>query len=1153
MTKHYALTLAASLLAAAAMAQPPCLSTFGTPAGQTQPAWPNPPISVPPTMSGKVGTTTTAGSTTATVTSSSGMTVGMAVSGPNIAPGTTITAISVNTLTLSQPATGTGTNVLHTYTVNTPWGNNSPPPNQLSPGTGLNNAACSVCPAAFTTTMCAGQFFSYYMCPGNTYTISLCSSTPVWNSVVAITTTAGNILGSTAPPSWDNDGCGTANGHATVSFTPTVPNVYRVRLWDNTCTVNGTQCATVQIACNPVPPPPANDDPQNAISLGSPAPTSCTMVPGSVAFATQSAGTPTGCPNPTPCGTANGSFSGVDVWYSVGVPASGNLSIMLQEVSAQNLAFAVYTGVPPALTQVPGSCTCYDFQALSGLTGGSTVYIRVWPQQGTPNMGSFLICAYEPIPPPNDNPCGATGPYALPVGTSCSLTPFSTQNATTLPPLYTAPLPSCGTPMVGGDVWFSAVMPATGSMTISTQAGTLSDIAMAAYTVSAGAVTDCASQGPVTLTQVACNDDFGANPMPSFVLAGTPGTTYYIRAWNKDMSFGTASICAFQNLPPPNDNPCGAVALQVNGGCYFQSPYTTTYATITGTTAPGVINIPNAGCSGGPYNSDVWFTAVVPPSGQLQFDTDDMQLTDAAYQVYTVASGACATNNLSLAAVPGVGCSLGGSSNGASMPTSTLTGLVPGATVYIRVWRQSGNDGNFLICARNPATPAPCSYTLRLQDSAGDGWNGGYVTLCINGTCTNYTVYGSVSTVVFSAPVGANITLSYTPVGGFQNQVSFSILAQNGFIMYASPPSPASGLHTAFTVNSACNVPPAPVSDCIGANAICNSLSITHAPSGYGNTQDLNATNRGCLAGNEHQGYWIRFTTNAPGTIAFTITPAVGMDYDFGVWGPYSGTPPCPPSGPPLRCNWSASYAPTGLSTTALNATEGAGGPPWSSAIPALANQTYLLYIDNWPMNGLAFTLTWNNVPGSILDCNLLPVEWMGLQAEPKGRQVELKWQTASEDGTDYYRVERSDDGISFRTIGLVQATGESHATTQYTAWDKEPLPGLNYYRVEQVDQHGRGQYSDVVTVMMRAGNGLTVHPNPAGESLWATFEAPADGLATWRIVDSSGRMVAHGRASALEGINQVEVPLAMEAGSYLIEFTDSQGGTIGHARFIRR
>ncbi|HRH39131.1 MAG TPA: hypothetical protein PK760_12335, partial [Flavobacteriales bacterium] len=482
---------------------------------------------------------------------------------------------------------------------------------------------------------------------------------------------------------------------------------------------------------------------------------------------------------------------------------------------------------------------------------------------------------------------------------------------------------------------------------------------------------------------------------------GAPGATYYVRVWNKTSAFGTFSICAFENFPPPNDNPCGAIALTVNNGCVFPAAFTTENATTTGTTPPGTLSVPNPSCNAGPYNNDVWFTAVVPASGALTFDTDDSQLTDAAIAVYT-ATGTCGGNNLSLTQV---GCATGGSLNGAAMPVSALTGLTPGATVYIRIWRQTANSGAFLLCARNPQVPAGCTYTLNMTDSGGDGWGGGFVTLCVGGVCTNYTVTGSLANITVGASLGQSVTVSYTPAGGFQNQVAFTLQASNGFSLFNSASPPASGPNFSLTVDATCNVPPAPIEDCLGAFQVCNSQSFSYPPSNFGNTQDLTAATHGCLLTNERQGAWIRFTTNAPGTIAFTINIGVGTDYDFGVWGPFPGNPPCPPATPPMRCNWSGTTGPTGLNYTSLSPSLGAGGIPFSRWIDvAAAGENYLLYIDNFTMNGLAFSLSWNNVPANILDC-ILPVEFLEFDALAKPRAVDLKWSTASENNTAFFNV----------------------------------------------------------------------------------------------------------------------------------------------------
>jgi hypothetical protein len=138
-------------------------------------------------------------------------------------------------------------------------------------------------------------------------------------------------------------------------------------------------------------------------------------------------------------------------------------------------------------------------------------------------------------------------------------------------------------------------------------------------------------------------------------------------------------------------------------------------------------------------------------------------------------------------------------------------------------------------------------------------------------------------------------------------------------------------------------------------------------------------------------------------------------------------------------------------------------------------------------------------------------------------------------------------------TLGVVEAAGSSSVRTDYLFTDKAPHAGLNYYRVEQVDADGRTYASNVVTALFRPGAGLSVYPNPAGESLWASFDLVDEGLVAWRILDASGREVGAGRADAAAGVNQVEIPLGIESGTYALLLTDSRGNPLGTARFIKR
>jgi hypothetical protein len=791
------------------------------------------------------------------------------------------------------------------------------------------------------------------------------------------------------------------------------------------------------------------------------------------------------------------------------------------------------------------------FRTFSGLPPGSTVYIRMFPQANPGNGGTFQICAYEPVPPPNDNPCGA---IVVPVLPTCTPSTYSTESATPLAASMTAtPVPACGA-LGGGDVWFQVTMPASGSMTISTIAGTLNDMAMAAYTLTAGAL--C---GPGTLTQVAgaCIDDVGANDMPSFTIAGAAGNVYYIRVWNLTAAFGTFGICAIPNTPPPNDNPCGAIALATPLGCLFGN-YTTSFATQTNTTGPNWTSAPNpvAPCAGAIPLNDVWFTATVPGDGNLQLDTDDGLMTDASMAIYT-ATGACGTNNLSLTQVAGVnGCATSGSPQSGIMPFINATGLTPGSTVYIRVWLDAGSTGNFQLCARRMASPnGPCDYTLRMTDTGGDGWNGGYVRVCVGAACTNYTIVGSTGFINFGGFPGTIITYQYFPLGGFQNQISYQIQANNGFAIYGSPSPPPTGINGTFTIDALCNVPPAPPSDCIGSVEVCTNQVITGLPGNTGNTVDLAPGNRGCLSSNEVRGQWFRFTAYQGGTIAFDIAPGVPADYDWAIWGPYIGAPTCIPGGPPLRCSYAAGGGPTGMNLSAIDLSEGAGGDRYVRYIDALAGQTFLLYVDRFSSINTPFALAWNLGGGADINCLVLPVQMLSFEAKPEQRMVNVTWATASERNSAFFEVQRSEDASTWERLGQVAASGNTQNTTSYAFVDENPHSGMNFYRLRQVDINGDEVYTDHVAVLFRrTGLPIEVYPNPAKESISASFTSQMAGVMQWRVMDMSGRIVEQGTFSAQNGTNRMEVNLTrVESGSYMLELMDGAGVHLGNTRFMKQ
>lgn len=97
---------------------------------------------------------------------------------------------------------------------------------------------------------------------------------------------------------------------------------------------------------------------------------------------------------------------------------------------------------------------------------------------------------------------------------------------------------------------------------------------------------------------------------------------------------------------------------------------------------------------------------------------------------------------------------------------------------------------------------------------------------------------------------------------------------------------------------------------------------------------------------------------------------------------------------------------------------------------------------------------------------NPLPIELLSFTANfNSNNKVDLKWSTASETNNDYFTIERSEDGIEFYSVNLVDGAGNSSSTLNYFTIDNEPLTGVSYYRLKQTDNDGNYSYSQIVSV----------------------------------------------------------------------------------------
>ncbi|RAK66683.1 T9SS type A sorting domain-containing protein [Hymenobacter edaphi] len=369
-----------------------------------------------------------------------------------------------------------------------------------------------------------------------------------------------------------------------------------------------------------------NDECTTAVPLTASISTSCTTrTRATLTGATGSTGAPApGC----------ASYQGGDVWFSVVVPASGTLTIQTDSVGNSPITdtgVALYSGTCSGLSLVgcddDGGNNAFSLLTSTSLVPGSTVYVRLWQYNNATPTGDVYICART---------------------TSNCATP-------------TAPVV---TPTAGGGVLSWGGTLAAGE-TFSVQ---YRQLATPTFT-SINNITSTST----TLTGLNSNTDY------CFTVTKNCGG-------QQGASVPSVEVC-FRTLIaiPTNDEPCGAVALAVNGS----GQLTQTVSTNAGATTSVQTGITLPACSPSQAPKDVWFRVTLP-AGQTSLEVAMSGNPGGMLRLFTAST--CSTSFTQVA------CRAAAAAN-QSVGNQTFTGLTAGATYYVAVSGYGSNDtqGAFTI------------------------------------------------------------------------------------------------------------------------------------------------------------------------------------------------------------------------------------------------------------------------------------------------------------------------------------------------------------------------------------------------------------------------------------------------------------------------
>ena len=186
-----------------------------------------------------------------------------------------------------------------------------------------------------------------------------------------------------------------------------------------------------------------------------------------------------------------------------------------------------------------------------------------------------------------------------------------------------------------------------------------------------------------------------------------------------------------------------------------------------------------------------------------------------------------------------------------------------------------------------------------------------------------------------------------------------------------------------------------------------------------------------------------------------------------------------------------------------------------------------------------------------------LPVNLLNFSAVYDDGASILHWQTAQEQNSSRFDIQRSADGNQFTSIGSAPAAGNSTSIRSYNFTDANAGSlGVKtlYYRLGEIALDSQEVYSNIAVVNIPGiSNGISVSPNPATDNITVHLNSTAANVkAVLTITDMTGGKIQTWNIMLNTGENTIPLSINnLSAGIYLIVVTSDQ--TKWLAKFVKK
>jgi hypothetical protein len=194
----------------------------------------------------------------------------------------------------------------------------------------------------------------------------------------------------------------------------------------------------------------------------------------------------------------------------------------------------------------------------------------------------------------------------------------------------------------------------------------------------------------------------------------------------------------------------------------------------------------------------------------------------------------------------------------------------------------------------------------------------------------------------------------------------------------------------------------------------------------------------------------------------------------------------------------------------------------------------------NAPTQWTATNKAWQFTTSCATCLILLPVDISSFTGKKYSETAnQLEWNTASEKNAKQFVIDRSTDGISFQTIGVVH-TKNIASGTSYSYMDNIPdKTQTYYYRLTSIDLNGIETKSGLLAIERKqyVFNAFSLYPNPATTSFTLEAEVNAPGKVKIITYDIFGNIAGEQLTDLVNGYNAIEISVEKyAAGMYYVK-----------------